>query len=126
LTGPLNLKFEPNPGTVTAAQFKTVNSGLEQPLVGQFGTFGRNVARVNGLTQYDVTIQKDFAITEKVKFQLQSQFFNFFKNTQFSRPGTSLAAPAAFGYYQDTDTNSRTATIALRLIWSRSNPKPNP
>jgi len=117
LTGPLNLKFEPNPGTVTAAQFKTVGSGLEQPLVGNFGTLGRNVARVNGLTQYDATIQKDFAITEKVKVQLQSQFFNFFNNTQFSRPGTSLAAPAAFGYYQDTDTNARTATIAARLIW---------
>lgn len=117
LTGPLNLKFEPNPGTVTSAQFKTVNSGLEQPLVGQFGTFGRNVVRVNGLTQYDSTIQKDFALTEKFRFQIQGQLFNLFNNTQFSRPGVTLAAPAAFGYYQDTDTNARTVTLAFRLIW---------
>ena len=117
LDGPLNLKFLPNPGTVTQAQFKTVNSGLSQPLIGNFGTLGRNVIRVNGLTQYDATLQKDFVLTERFRIQAQSQFFNFFNNTQFSRPGVSLAAPAAFGYYQDTDTNSRNITLVLRLIW---------
>ncbi len=117
LDGPLNLTFAPNPGTVAAAQFKTTGSGLSQPLVGNFGTLGRNVIRVNGLTQYDSTLQKDFALTERVKLQAQSQFFNLFNNTQFSRPGVSLAAPAAFGYYQDTDTNSRNITMVLRLIW---------
>jgi hypothetical protein len=117
LDGPLNLKFEPNPGTVTAANFKTTGSGLSQPLIGNYGTLGRNVIRINGLTQYDSTLQKDFAITERFKLQAQSQFFNLFNNTQFSRPGTSLAAPAAFGYYQDTDTNTRNITLVLRLIW---------
>ncbi|OYW12939.1 MAG: hypothetical protein B7X34_01205, partial [Acidobacteriia bacterium 12-62-4] len=38
LDGPLNLTFEPNPGTVTAAMAKTNNSGLSQPLIGNFGT----------------------------------------------------------------------------------------
>lgn len=117
LDGPLNLTFAPNPGTVTAAQFKTTGSGLSQPLIGNFGTLGRNVIRLNGLTQYDATLQKDFVLTERVRIQAQSQFFNFFNNTQFSRPGVSLAAPAAFGYYQDTDTNSRNITLVLRLIW---------
>ena len=117
LDGPLNLTFEPNPGTVTAAQYKTTGSNLSQPLIGNYGTLGRNVIRINGLTQYDMTMQKDFVITERVRIQAQSQFFNFFNNTQFSRPGVSLAAPAAFGYYQDTDTNSRNITMVLRLIW---------
>jgi len=117
LDGPLNLTFAPNPGTVNAADFKTTASGLSQPLVGNFGTLGRNVIRINGLTQYDATLQKDFVLTERVRLQAQSQFFNIFNNTQFSRPGVSLAAPAAFGYYQDTDTNSRNITLVLRLIW---------
>jgi hypothetical protein len=117
LDGPLNLKFEPNPGTVTAAQFKTTNSGLSQPLIGNFGTLGRNVIRINGLTQYDATLQKDFVLTERIRLQAQSQFFNFFNNTQFSRPGVTLAGPQAFGYYQDTDTNTRNITMVLRLIW---------
>ncbi len=117
LVGPLNLTFSPNPGTVTSANFKTTGSGLEQPLVGNFGTLGRNVIRANGLTQYDLTIQKDFNLTERLRFQLQSQFGNFLNNTQFSRPGASLAAPQTFGYYQDTDTNARVITLVARFIF---------
>jgi len=117
LTGPLNLTFAPNPGTVAAANFKTTGSGLEQPLIGNFGTLGRNVIRQNGLTQYDLTLQKDFQITERTRFQLQSQFANLLNNTSFSRPGASLAAPQTFGYYQDTDTNSRVITLVARFIF---------
>jgi len=117
LTGPLNLKFQPNPGTVTAANFKTTGSGLEQPLVGNFGTLGRNVIRQNGLTQYDLTIQKNFSMFEKYTLQVQSQFGNLFNNTSFARAGQSLAAPLTFGYYQDTDTNSRIVTMVVRFIF---------
>ncbi len=117
LVGPLNLSFAPNPGTVTTANFKTTGSGLEQPLIGNFGTLGRNAIRANGLTQYDMTLQKDFNITERMRFQLQGQFANLFNNTQFSRPGATLAAPATFGYYQDTDTNSRGITLVARFIF---------
>ncbi len=115
LDGTLNLAFAPNPGTVTAANFKTANLGLSQPLIGNFGTLGRNVIRQNGLTQYDLTVQKNFSIRERFTLQFQSQFANLFNNTSFSRPGASLAAPATFGYYQDTDTNSRSVTLVLRL-----------
>ena len=117
LTGPLNLAFAPNPGTVVAANFKTTGSGLEQPLIGNFGTLGRNVIRQNGLTQYDLTLQKDFQLNERMRFQLQSQFANLLNNTSFSRPGASLAAPQTFGYYQDTDTNSRVITLVARFIF---------
>jgi len=117
LTGTLNLSFLPNPGTVTAANFKTTGSGLEQPLIGNFGSLGRNVIRQNGITQYDMTIQKNFRIRERYTMQVQSQFANLFNNTSFSRVGTSLAAPATFGYYQDTDTNSRVITMVLRFIF---------
>ena len=117
LTGPLNLVFAPNPGTVVAANFKTTGSGLEQPLIGNFGTLGRNVIRQNGLTQYDHTLQKDFHLNERMRVQLQSQFANMLNNTSFSRPGASLAAPQTFGYYQDTDTNSRVITLVARFIF---------
>jgi hypothetical protein len=90
---------------------------LEQPFIGNFGTLGRNVIRQNGITQYDMTLQKNFAIRERYTLQVQSQFANLFNNTSFSRPGASLAAPATFGYYQDTDTNSRVITMVLRFIF---------
>lgn len=117
VTGPLNVNFAPNPGTVLAANYKTTGSGLEQPLIGNFGTLGRNSLRQNGLTQYDLTIQKNVQIRERYTVQFQSQFGNLLNNTSFSRPGNSLAAPATFGYYQDTDTNSRVITLVMRFIF---------
>lgn len=118
LTGNLNLKLEPNPGgAITAANSKINGSGLEQPLIGNFGTLGRNVIRQNGLTQYDLTVQKTIPIMERYRLQFQSQFANLFNNTSFARAGANLAAPQNFGYYQDTDTNSRVITLVMRFIF---------
>ena len=117
VNGALNLKFEPNPGTVPSEIQKVAKSNLTPPLIGNFGNLGRNVIRINGTTLYDMTLQKDFLFTERYKLQLQSQFGNLFNNTSFSRPGSSLAAPATFGFYQDTDTNSRVVTLVVRFVF---------
>ncbi|MDX2267204.1 MAG: TonB-dependent receptor [Bryobacter sp.] len=118
LNGALNLSLEPSRGgSASAADQKIAASGLSQPLIGNFGTLGRNVIRQNGLTQYDLTVQKEFQFRERYTVQFQSQFANLFNNTSFSRPGASLAAPGNFGYYQDTDTNSRVITLVARFIF---------
>jgi hypothetical protein len=118
LDGPLNLTFSPTRGgAATGIDQKIALSGLSQPFVGNFGTLGRNVIRQNGLTQYDLTIQKNFTFRERYTVQFQSQFANLLNNTSFSRPGQSLAAPGNFGYYQDTDTNARVITLVARFIF---------
>jgi hypothetical protein len=115
LVGPLNIKFEAAPGGTPAN--KVTGSGLAQPLVGHFGTLGRNVIRLNSLVQSDMTFGRRFRITERITTEFQTQIFNVFNNTTFSRPGELLSGPATFGYYQDTDTNSRNMIMVLRLIW---------
>lgn len=117
LVGPLNIKFDANPGLGNANPNKVTGSGLAQPLVGHFGTLGRNVLRLNPLIQSDMTFGKRFRINERLTTEFQTQIFNVFNNTTFSRPGTTLSAPATFGYYTDTDTDSRNMTMVLRLIW---------
>lgn len=117
LVGPLNVEFVPNPGLGAANPNKVTNSGLAQPLVGNLGNAGRNIARVNRFLNYDWTLGKEFGITEQTRIQVQAQFYNLFNNTTFSRPGLTLSAPATFGYYTDTDTNSRNITLVMRLIW---------
>lgn len=118
INGNLNLTFEPTRGGgATGADQKVAASGLSQPFIGNFGNLGRNVIRMNGLTLYDLTLQKNIQIRERMSFQLQSQFNNLLNNTQFQGPGASLAAPATFGYYQDTATNSRTITLVARFIF---------
>lgn len=117
LVGPLNVEFVPNPGLGAANPNKVTNSGLQQPLVGNLGNVGRNIARVNRLLNFDWTMGKEFSFTERVRTQLQAQVYNVFNNTAFSRPGVTLSAPATFGYYADTDTNARNITLVLRVIW---------
>lgn len=118
LVGPtVNLQLTPDPGTGANNPNKITNSFLEQPLLGNFGTLGRHVIRQNGITQYDLTLMKDFKVNERFTAQLQGQVFNLLNQASFSRPGQSLAAAPTFGYYQDTNTNTRNITLLLRLIF---------
>ncbi len=117
LVGPLTLHFSPNPGAGAANPNKIPGSGLAQPFVGQFGTLGRNVIRLNPLVQADMTVGRVFKLRERVSLKVQAQVFNVFNNTTFSTPGLSLSSPTTFGYYSGTDTNSRRITLTGRLVW---------
>ena len=121
LVGPsLNVALQPNPGSGANNPNLITNSGLAQPLVGQFGTLGRNVLRLNPLIEFDMGVARIFAIpkwNERVKFRIQAQVFNVFNNTTFSLPGVSLSSPSTFGYYSGTDTNSRRIALLGRLTW---------
>ncbi len=117
LVGPVSIPFRPNPGLGGKNPNLVTASGLAQPLVGAFGTLGRNVLTLNPLVQADFTFGKEFAIKERIKARFQAQVYNAFNNTTFSRPGATLSAPSTFGYYTDTDTDSRNMTMTIRLIW---------
>jgi hypothetical protein len=117
VTGPINIAFAPNPGSGSRNPNKVTGSGLTQPLVGYLGALGRNSLRLNPLIQADWAFGKSFQIREGYRIAFTAQFFNMFNNTTFSRPGATLSAPATFGYYADTDTDTRNVTLQLRFIW---------
>ncbi|MCZ2146373.1 MAG: carboxypeptidase regulatory-like domain-containing protein [Bryobacterales bacterium] len=117
VTGPVRIDFKANPGLGGGNPNLVTGSGLAQPLVGAFGTLGRNRLRQNAQIQSDMTFGKEFAITEKIKTRFQAQVENVFNNTTFSRPGATFSAPTTFGYYADTDSNSRNMTMTMRVIW---------
>jgi carboxypeptidase family protein len=117
VVGPINLHFQPD--TQADNPNKVTDSGLAKPLVGHFGDLGRNVFRLNPLVNADMTLGKDFKITERVTTRLQWQVFNVFNNTTFNLGGISwkLSAPSTFGYYEATDTNSRNMLLTLRFLF---------
>jgi hypothetical protein len=123
LIGPLNLHFGADPGGGANNPNKVIGSGLAAPLVGHFGTLGRNVVRLNPLIQSDMSLGRIFSLRERYKVHLQAQVINVFNNTTFSTGGGSgssgrtLSAPGAFGYYQSTDTDSRRIALVGRFIW---------
>jgi hypothetical protein len=116
LIGPVRLRFDANPGSAQIPD-KTARSGLQQPLIGHFGSLGRNTLRVNPMIQADWTIGKFFAVSERVRLEWRFQVYNVFNNTTFSNPGRTFATPTTFGYYQNTDSDARNMQIVARLVW---------
>ncbi len=95
--------------------------GLSQPLIGNFGTLGRNVLRLNGQTNFDWNIYKNFHFSERINFQLRSEFYNIFNLHAFQQVagannGPSITAPN-FGQYTAVSLNSRNIQVGARVVW---------
>jgi hypothetical protein len=102
--------------TATSRNSNTSNYPLTQPLLGNFGTLGRNVLRMNGLTNFNWVILKNTPLTEDVNLEFRAEFYNVFNNTSFSQLGNDLSS-AAFGTYNGTDTTARQIQFGLKLAW---------
>jgi hypothetical protein len=63
------------------------------PLI--YGNAPRNPLRGPGLNNWDFQVYKDTAITERTKFELRIDFYNFFNHTQFDPNGviTDISNP---------------------------------
>jgi len=91
--------------------------GLSQPLLGNYGTLGRNVLRLNGQTNFDCNIYKNFHITEKINLQLRGEYYNIFNAHSFLSMTSSSITSSSFGQYNAVSQPSRTAQLAARLIF---------
>jgi hypothetical protein len=72
---------------------------------GQQGDFGRNVLRGFAAAQADVSLQRQFRMTEKVGLRFRAEFFNIFNHPNFGSPTNSLTSPL-FGQSTQTLANS--------------------
>jgi hypothetical protein len=63
---------------------------------GEFGNVGIGTERGPGLKTYDISIQKEFPIGERVRLELRGEFFNLTNTPIFNAPNRS-AASATFG-----------------------------
>ena len=54
-----------------------------------------------GYSTENLSILKDFQVTEEVRFEFGAEFFNAFNRTQFFRLSTSIRRPASFGRYSE-------------------------
>jgi hypothetical protein len=115
------IMFSPDPGAGAANPSKLEASGLAQPRVGTLGNLGRNTHRINALTQIDLTAGKIFPVREQVRLTLQFQIYNLVNHPVFALGangrGRTLAQRANFGYYNQTDSDSRNMQIVARFVW---------
>jgi hypothetical protein len=67
------------------AQFQRINKAcFSQPPLGTYGTIGRNTLRQPGINNFDIGLGKQFAITERLRFQIKADAFNAFNHHQYA------------------------------------------
>lgn len=65
----------------------------------RYGSLGRNTFRGPSIFNTDMSVFKNTAITENIKFQLGLEFFNLFNSTKFTVPNNNAGDPGSFGRF---------------------------
>ena len=77
---------------------------------------GRNILRGPNQRNIDFSVNKHFALTERVGLEWRSEFFNLLNITNFASPGSSITA-ATYGVIRSTTGNPRVIQFALKLAF---------
>lgn len=90
----------------------------------RFGNFGRNVVIGPDFKNVDFSIIKNTNITESVRIQFRTEFFDIFNHANFGQPGTIAATNSStFGVITNTrfptgdSGSSRQIQFALKVIF---------
>ncbi len=76
-------------GTASLQQFGCYavgNSIMIPPALGTFGTMGRNTFRDSGFRNLDLSVVKNWKLTERAHLQFRGEFFNVLNHPNFANP----------------------------------------
>jgi hypothetical protein len=68
-----------------------------QAITGTFGNIGRNSLRGPGFFDVDTSVFKNFALTERLRFQFRAEAFNIENRANFNNPNSTVSAGVTFG-----------------------------
>jgi hypothetical protein len=71
---------------------RRLNPEAFRATAGRQGTLGRNSVRGFGLSQLDLALRRQFALSERVRLQLRAEFFNLFNHPNFGDPVSDLGS----------------------------------
>jgi hypothetical protein len=69
-----------------------------------------------GLNNWDMALQRNFAIRESVKLQFRGEFYNAWNHAQFSNPNGNVTS-SSFGAIGGTSEAGRVTELVLRLFF---------
>lgn len=81
-----------------------------------FGNAGRNIARSDAFWQWDLALNKNFAITEAARLQFRAEAFNILNHTNFLAPNSVCGSWDANGRCTQGSFGQITSTFDPRLI----------
>ncbi len=88
---------------------------FRQPAAFTFGNQGKDILRADGISTFDFSILRSFALSEDKRLQFRGEFFNAFNHPNFSVPGRVLGAPG-FGIVSSAG-RPREIQLGLRLTF---------
>ena len=91
------------------------------PAPGTYGDLGRGTLVGPGLADLDLSLSKDWAVSDKTKLQFRAEFFNALNRTNFSTPNPIVfsngAISSSAGLVTATATTSRQIQFGLKLLF---------
>ncbi|HKD06781.1 MAG TPA: carboxypeptidase-like regulatory domain-containing protein [Bryobacteraceae bacterium] len=81
-----------------------------------YGNSGRNILRGDNLVQTDLTLMREFGISEARRLEFRAEFFNAFNHTVFANPGTSINLSSG-GQVSSTLNSARIIELALKFYF---------
>ncbi|MBL8178272.1 MAG: hypothetical protein JNK48_26590, partial [Bryobacterales bacterium] len=109
----------PNGATVSGNFWFDPTVSFALPPAGFYGNSAPNIIQGPGMNNWDVSLFKNFPITEGIRVQFRAEFFNFFNHTQFAGvaaglPATNSATP--FGQVSGV-APARITQLGLKLVF---------
>ena len=113
-----NVVGDPNAGAhtvdewISRASFERLNPVTQ---AGQFGDAGRNIARGPGFTNVDLSLVRNFTLTDRTRLQIRAEAFNLANHANFGLPVADLNS-ANFGRILSAGP-ARLLQFAARLVF---------
>jgi hypothetical protein len=105
--------YEPNMGP----GLKYLNpNAFGNPAPFTFGNEGRNVLRNPASRNLDLSLVRDFPVTERARFELRADAFNLTNYVVFSAPQSTLGNPN-FGVISGQANTPREMQFALKFMF---------
>ncbi len=91
-------------------------SAFAAPAQFTYGNLGRNTLRPDNVYRFDLSLFKEFRVTERLAIELRAEAFNAFNSTMFSAPDSNLVSPR-FGLVTATQVPPREFQMGLKIIF---------
>jgi hypothetical protein len=86
-------------------------------IVNTFGSTGRNILRNPGVWNTDINIVRTFSITERVKLNFRSEFYNLPNTSHFNGPASTNVTGGANFMSIRSSFGERQIRFGMRLQW---------
>jgi len=113
----MDLVSNPKLSNPTPAEwFNTSTSALAIPAAGTYGTLGRDTLRSDPYKNFDLSLFRQFPITENKRLEFRFEMFNAFNQVVYATPDAA-AVDKAYGAVSSTANVARQMQFGLKLYF---------